>query len=250
MDRILYLGADTDLTPIILYPQIKEFVYIDQLPRNYEAHWGIEYYKGLYIPKYRPDVKGKTMIDVLYDKLKKEFGNDVKYNRNGDLLEFTFDNNRKLFYWINTLLPSFNEFGNDIIEIINDKKKYYSADDAQLCKYYSPNNLTKEIIDDMLKCNILFLRGFYPAFPIFQMLKLDKIISQDCKIDRYYNGKLLKYKFTQKKTTKKNTKPITNYRTYFTQKRKINNFNICNKLLNYSPPNIIDCKTDLYTLNR
>ena len=48
MKRLLYLGADNDLTPIISYPDIKQFIYVDQLPRNYHAHYGIKYYKGLY----------------------------------------------------------------------------------------------------------------------------------------------------------------------------------------------------------
>lgn len=51
MKRILYLGAGMDLTPIWMYPDVKEFVYIDQLPRNALCEYGIIYHKGLYIPK-------------------------------------------------------------------------------------------------------------------------------------------------------------------------------------------------------
>ena len=247
MDRILYFGADIDLTPVILYPNIREFVYIDQLPRNYEAHWGIEYYKGIYIPKYRPDAGGKNMIEVLHNKLDSKF-NDVKYVRNGDLLEFEFDKGRKLYYWINTLLPLFNEFKTDKIIIKNDKKKYYDVDAVDECKYFSKTNLTKEIIDDMLKCNILFIRGFYPSFPIFQMLKLDKIISQDCNIDGYYDGKLVKKEFKSdgiKSTTKKISASGKNYKRFFTVRRRLG-FDIRDKILNYNPPISIDCTTNLY----
>jgi hypothetical protein len=63
MGKLLYIGSDIDISPIILYQNINHFVYIDQTPRNYEAHWGIEYYKGLYIPSYRLDCGKKDMVE-------------------------------------------------------------------------------------------------------------------------------------------------------------------------------------------
>jgi len=165
MKRLLYLGADNDITPIISYPDIKQFVYVDQLPRNYHAHYGIKYYKGLYIPQYHSK---KNMVQVFVDKMKKQF-QDILVRRDGDKLEIRFEKNRTLTYWLNTLLPTFTAK--------NQFKKIKEVDGEEKYDYYDSTNLTKEIIDSMLKCNILFIKGYYPAFPILRMLKLKTIIT-------------------------------------------------------------------------
>lgn len=166
MKRLLYFGADVDVQPIVSNPDIKEFVFIDQLPRDYLGHWGFEYYKGIYIPKYH--TKG-GMLNLLIKNMKKHFTN-VKEKLDGDKLVITFDKNRKLTYWLNTLLPEFNEKQQfQKIEKTNDFKKKL--------QFIAFTNLTKEIVDDMLKCNILYMMGYHPDFPILEMLKLDKIIS-------------------------------------------------------------------------
>lgn len=218
-NRLLYLGSDTDLSPIILYPEIKEFVYIDQLPRNYKSHWGIDYYKGLYIPQYRPDKKG-DMINDLIQKMKKNFHN-VKVTRDGDLLTIYFDKNKKLIYWLNTILPEF-DYQNQFKKIKNIKSD--DLFDLTKLKYYSDTNLTKEIIDDMLKCNILYIRGYYPSFPIIQMLNLDKIITQDY---------ILSYHFNNKKNP-------------FMRGKKYGEIDLRKPLANYKPPKIIEYRDDLY----
>ncbi len=224
-NRLLYLGSDTDLSPILLYPDIKEFVYIDQLPRNYESHWGITYYKGLYIPQYRPDTKG-NMIDLLVKKMRKHFTH-VKVNREGDLLTIYFDKNKKLTYWLNTLLPEFTD-KNQFKTIKEIKSPYYSNSkkDLQKMEYYSDTNLTKEIIDDMLKCNILYIRGYYPSFPILQMLHLDKIITQDVIIEYYISNNKSK-----------------------SRGKKYGEIDLRKPLGNYKPPKMIEHRDDLYIDN-
>ncbi len=178
MKRLLYLGADDDLTPIISYPDIKHFVYVDQLPRNYHAHYGIKYYKGLYIPQYVHSKK--DMVQVLVDKMKKQFA-DVLIRRDGDKLEIRFEKNRTLTYWLNTLLPTFTAK--------NQFKKIKEVDGEEKYDYYDSTNLTKEIIDSMLKCNVLFIKGYYPAFPILRMLKLKTIITPSYILEYHHPSK-------------------------------------------------------------
>ena len=177
MKRLLYLGADDDLMPIISYPDIKQFVYVYQLPRNYHAHYGIKYYKGLYIPQYHSK---KDMVQVLVDKMKKQF-QDIIVRRNGDKLEIRFEKNRTLTYWLNTLLPTFTAK--------NQFKKIKEVDGEERYDYYDSTNLTKEIIDSMLKCNVLFIKRYYPAFPILSMLKLKTIITPTYILEYHHPSK-------------------------------------------------------------
>lgn len=178
MKSLLYLGADDDLTPIISYPDIKQFVYVDQLPRNYHAHYGIKYYKGIYIPQYVHSKK--DMVQVLVDKMKKQF-QDILVRRDGDKLEIRFEKNRTLTYWLNTLLPTFTAK--------NQFKKIKEVDGKEKYDYYDSTNLTKEIIDSMLKCNVLFIKGYYPAFPILRMLKVRTIITPSYILEYHHSSK-------------------------------------------------------------
>lgn len=177
MKRLLYLGANVDIDPIIKNPDIKEFVYVDQLPRDYEAHWGMEYYKGLYLPKY---FYKEGFMKLLIKTMKKNFTN-VKQKLEGNKLTITFDKDKKLTYWLNTLLPSFNEK-------TQFQKIKKDADGLEKIKYFSHTNLTKEIVDDMLKCNVLYIMGYTPSFPILEMLRLNKIITYSY-IMKYYKIK-------------------------------------------------------------
>jgi hypothetical protein len=219
-ERLLYFGSDIDLSPILLYPKINDFVYIDQTPRNYEAHWGVKYYKGLYIPSYRPDCGDKDMVESLIEKIKKKFKN-VKSHREGDKLVITFDKKKKLTYWLNTLLPNFT-FKNQFKKIKKVKSEGEYMFNTEAFSYFDKTNLTKEIIDDMLKCNILYIRGYYPSFPIIQMLKLDKIITQDYIISYYYDGK------------------------DGGRGKKYGEIDLRKPYLNYKPPKEIDCRDDLF----
>lgn len=178
MKRLLYLGSDDDITPIISYPDIKQFVYVDQLPRNYHAHYGIKYYKGIYIPQYVHSKK--DMVQVLVDKMKKQF-QDILVQRDGDKLEIRFEKNRTLTYWLNTLLPTFTAK--------NQFKKIKEVDGKEKYDYYDSTNLTKEIINSILKCNVLFIKGYYPAFQILRMLKLKTIITPTYVLEYFHPSK-------------------------------------------------------------
>lgn len=218
--RLLYFGSDIDLSPIILYPNINDFVYIDQTPRNYEAHWGVKYYKGLYIPSYRPDCGDKDMVESLIEKMKKKFSN-VKSHRDGDKLVIKFGKNRKLTYWLNTLLPNFT-YKNQFKKIKKVKSEGKHMFNPEAFSYFDKTNLTKEIIDDMLNCNILYIRGYFPSFPIIQMLILDKIITQDCIISYHFEGK------------------------DGGRGKKYGEIDLRKPFLNYKPPKEIECRDDLY----
>jgi hypothetical protein len=107
--------------------------------------------------------------------MKKHFTN-VKSKRDGDKLTISFGKKKRLTYWLNTILPEFT-FKNQFVKIKETTQK--NIYDSDINFYFSQTNVTKDIIDDMLKCDILYIRGYYPSFPILQMLKLKKIITQD-----------------------------------------------------------------------
>lgn len=53
-------------------------------------------------------------------------------------------------------------------------------------QHYSKTNLTKKIINLMLTCNSLFIKGYSPSLAILSMLKIRKIVTGSYEID-YYN---------------------------------------------------------------
>ena len=132
----------------------------------------------LYIPQYYHSKK--DMVQVLVDKMKKQF-QDIIVRRNGDKLEIRFEKNRTLTYWLNTLLPTFTAK--------NQFKKIKEVDGEEKYDYYDSTNLTKEIIDSMLKCNVLFIKGYYPAFPILRTLKVKTIITPSYILEYYHLSK-------------------------------------------------------------
>jgi len=171
MKRLLYFGADIDISPIVLFPKIKEFVFVDLGDVNHLNHWGTEYYKGFIIPSKPRHWKGKNLQSTL-TMILSDYYSDITIKKKNNMLLFTFDNNRKLKYYTNIFLPSYNK--NNACIRLRDRKniKYINQN-------YIPNSLTREVIDEMLQCNILFILGYFPSYPIISELQLDEIYTQD-----------------------------------------------------------------------
>lgn len=169
MKKLLYFGADIDISPILLFPKIKEFVFMDLGDVNHLAHWGVEEYNGFIIPRKPRHWLGKDLQSTLKIILLK-FYPDVKVSRTKNIITYIFDKERTIKYYTNVFLPNY------------DKKKCVSTQfnsKETLYKNYIQTSLTKNIIDEILSCNILYVLGYFPGYPIVSLLNLDIIYTQD-----------------------------------------------------------------------
>ena len=139
-EKILYIGAGLDLSPLDIFPETRKFVFVDSCPRT---EFGYEYY---YKPFYRPyfvehlmnkmDEKDLTLIskEVLTNKYEEIQVNDL----NSTLLYFsdkkrTLRSERCLKYYISTGIP-IDLYGNQTL--INDIK----SSDTIYVSGHEPNN--------------------------------------------------------------------------------------------------------------
>ena len=94
MQKAIYVGAGTDILPLLCYPDIKDWIYIDSQPNN---EFGHEYVKEFSRPYFINDVINKFIMF--------EF---KIYNLDeiNDLIEFINPKtNQRIKYYFNTYLP-------------------------------------------------------------------------------------------------------------------------------------------------
>ena len=80
MQKAIYIGAGEDIRPLICYPEIKNWIYIDSQPNN---EFGPEYYQPFSRPNFVNDVINHF----------KMIGFTLKKNKD-DIMEF-FNSNTK-----------------------------------------------------------------------------------------------------------------------------------------------------------
>jgi hypothetical protein len=183
MIRAVYIGAGVDIIPVLLFPQIKEFIYIDSQPFS---EFG-------------------TLTYQEYDKLQNP-ENDVLKNSNNTLLRFGIDTTqeRGIAKYVEKeerfenlfsrpkFLPSLDKImkQNNFNKIeSNDEYIIYKNNEQQIKYYYSlsfPEYLTSNIIDEIKTCNTLILCGYDPNKIILEYLQNPYLIvnSDTC----YYNN--------------------------------------------------------------
>jgi hypothetical protein len=157
MNKLVYIGSNTDIIPIILLHDIKEFIYIDSSP---QSEYGMYLYESgeLYRHHFLPDLD-KVLTNNNF-KLVQKKTNYLEYNNNiGQTLK----------YHINTPFPE--KMNNDILkEIDNSQNLYISGfDPNKIILNYMPylKNIycsthtvydcpIKEYESDFAKANSLF----------------------------------------------------------------------------------------------
>lgn len=116
MDKTVYIGAGHDIIPVIIFPEIKEFIYIDSEPKT-EYRGGVCYNRS-FVPR---------LVKLF------EANNFVCRSKSENYIEFTGDGGRSVKYYINTIFP--DNVSNDI------KKELACATNLIVCGYDPHKNI-------------------------------------------------------------------------------------------------------------
>jgi hypothetical protein len=151
MQNALYIGAGTDLIPVIIFSNIHKFIFVDSQP--FSEHGTHTYISA-------------TNISKKVDK-KDRFGNC-----------FSRPN------FIPTLTKVMNN-NNFIKESETDEYLlYYSKETNQTIKYYYscafPEYISNELINDMKTCNTLIIAGHDPHKEVLKYLQTPAFIIGNC----------------------------------------------------------------------
>ena len=106
MSRALYIGAGTDILPVIMYPSIKDFYYIESQPTSEFGILGFDDNKF-----YRKNFLS-NLSNVMYNnnfKIREEKDNYLRY--------YNPATEQNIHYYINT--PITSNLSNNIISVIN-----------------------------------------------------------------------------------------------------------------------------------
>jgi hypothetical protein len=121
MNKILYIGAGEDLTPLYIFPESK-FIYIDSKPRNPYGY--PYYYKPIYSSKFKEQIISKLRENKITQISETVFTDDFKEINVPDLNSHMIDFGR-LKYYFSTSIPHedyivFNEKIISSIDILPD----------------------------------------------------------------------------------------------------------------------------------
>jgi hypothetical protein len=143
--KAVYIGAGTDIVPVLLFDTIDEYIYIDSQPFS---EFGTETYI----------VKTNTAKHVSRDE---RFFNDFS---RGNFMENLIDVMKQNYFRI-------VEKNDDFLLFKNNKKtiKYYYS-----CAF--PEYITEEMKDELKDCNVLILVGHDPHKDILKYIKLPTTI--------------------------------------------------------------------------
>lgn len=105
MQKAIYVGAGTDILPLLCYPNIKEWIYIDSQPNN---EFGPKYVKEFSRPYFINEFINKFFMF--------EFEiNSVSYKK--EFIEFiNFKTDQRIKYYFNTYLPDKIDKVKDVIK--------------------------------------------------------------------------------------------------------------------------------------
>jgi hypothetical protein len=153
MEQATYIGAGLDIIPVLVFKDIKKFIYIDSQPFS-------EHGTGVYTKEYRCD--SATL------KTRHIHENDNLFGRPNFIEEY-----RQLMKQNNFTLQS--------------ESKYcltYKNDHQQIIKYHLscsfPEFLTNEIKSDINECNTIIMCGYFPDKSILSMMKEPKYLIGNC----------------------------------------------------------------------
>jgi hypothetical protein len=151
MQNAIYIGAGTDLVPVIIFSNIQKFIFVDSQP--FSEH-GTQTYVST------------TNIAKKVDK-KDRFENCFSRN------EFILNLNKVMT-------------NNNFIKISETDEYflYYSKESNQTIKYYYscafPEYTTNELRDDIKKCNTLIIVGHDPHKEVLKYLQTPTFIIGNC----------------------------------------------------------------------
>jgi hypothetical protein len=153
MDQAVYIGSGCDIIPVLIFRDIKKFIYIDSKP--FSEH-GISVYTKDYVS-----------LDTTLETR-----------------EIYEENN--LFGRPN-FISDFNQIMNQNNFILESKTKYcliYKNKYNQIIKYHIscsfPEFLTDEIKNDIKECNTIIVCGYIPNKNILSMMKYPKKLIGNC----------------------------------------------------------------------
>ena len=162
MQQAVYVGAGHDIIPVLVFRDIKKFIYIDSQPFS-------EHGTHVYTKDY------KSYFALLETRILHE--NDNLFGRPKFFEEFQH-------------LMKQNNF------ILQSESKYciiYKNDYDQVIKYHLscsyPEFLTNEIKSDIRECNTLILCGYFPHKNILSMMKDPKNVIGNCHTVYTYDDK-------------------------------------------------------------
>jgi hypothetical protein len=162
MQQAVYVGAGHDIIPVLVFRDIKKFIYIDSQPFS-------EHGTHVYTKDY------KSYFALLETRILHE--NDNLFGRPKFIEEFQH-------------LMKQNNF------ILQSESKYciiYKNDYDQVIKYHLscsyPEFLTNEIKSDIRECNTLILCGYFPHKNILSMMKDPKNVIGNCHTVYTYDDK-------------------------------------------------------------
>lgn len=154
MNKLLYIGSGLDFEAILYFSQVKEFVFIDILPRSYSDSLIIN---------------GCLFQDLLYnhnfvhilEKKSKEYGfelvNKIQFNK--EYYKEIIPDFKKIEYCDKNFLNKFPDFNPTLLVYKNIKT-------SQTLKYYISTNILTNMCDelknDIFECTGLIISGYYP----------------------------------------------------------------------------------------
>lgn len=157
MEKFLYIGSGLDIEPIVHFCDVKEFVFIDTLPRSeFDGYIfnGSLFYDGFYRHKF---------IDLLIEKISKygfELVEKILLDQEYYLELLPQDIiGKKTIYTINNFLTNFPNINPSLMIFINKKT-------LQTIKYYISTNILVNMCDklkkDIIESTGMIISGYHP----------------------------------------------------------------------------------------
>lgn len=153
MTKLLYIGSGVDFEPLGHFRDVKEFVFIDTLPRS--RHDGLKYknslfYEGFYSPNFIFQlIKQINKFD--YELVKKISLEPEYYNK------YLTQEQKK--FWGNNFLEKFPDINPQLLIFVNNKSQ-------QILRYYISTNILTNMYDilktDISESDCMLISGFHP----------------------------------------------------------------------------------------
>jgi hypothetical protein len=182
MDKLLYIGAGLDFSPVIHFSQVREFVFIDTQPRSeFDGHIydGSLFFDGFYRHKF---------IDLLVKNAAK-FGFELveRIELDSDYHNQILTQEQKDFWGMN-FLEIFPDINPNLLIFLNSST-------SQIVKYYISTNIKLNMCErikmDIAETNGLIIAGYHPDKIILEYIskpiKLYCYYLDDVEVDNFNN---------------------------------------------------------------
>ena len=149
--KLLYIGAGLHIDPLFHFPETKEFIFVDTLPRS-------EFDKNRFDPIY---YRTKFTTELIKNCKRKDFflvGEPKILNKQYTSNILTFS--QKIYYWFTNLEKEYPFICPTLLT-------FYNYNTKQTLKYYISTNLrynmpNEQLIDDLKSCDGLIVSGHAP----------------------------------------------------------------------------------------